>query len=85
MKPIPTLRKPLRSVDFASGLEASAHFERSDACAVPAACVVGEAMAAWVAAGAVMEQFGGDTLEESVERMAAYRKRVGGFFDGTCG
>jgi chorismate synthase len=85
MKPIPTLRNPLRSVDFASGLEASAHFERSDACAVPAACVVGEAMAAWVAAGAVMEQFGGDTLEESVERMAAYRKRVGGFFDGTCG
>lgn len=83
MKPIPTLRRSLRSVDIATGLETSAHFERSDACAVPAACVVGEAMAAWVAAGAVMEQFGGDTLEEAVARVAAYRQKVGSFFHGT--
>jgi chorismate synthase len=83
MKPIPTLRRPLRSVDLATGLETSAHFERSDACAVPAACVVGEAMAAWVAASAVMEQFGGDTLGETVARVTAYRQRVGSFFHGT--
>jgi chorismate synthase len=83
MKPIPTLRRPLRSVDIATGLETSAHFERSDACAVPAACVVGEAMAAWVSACAVMEQFGGDTLEETTARMTVYRQRVGSVFHGT--
>ena len=76
MKPIPTLRKPLRSLDIATGRETTAHFERSDVCAVPAACVVGEAMAAWVAAGAVLEQFGGDIMDELQDRMADYRQRV---------
>ena len=80
MKPIPTLRKPLRSVDLDSGEETTAHFERSDTCAVPAACVVGEAMAAWVAAGALMEQISGDTLQETAERLADYRRRVVSFF-----
>lgn len=80
MKPIPTLRKPLRSVDLASGTETTAHFERSDTCAVPAACVVGEAMAAWVAAGALMEQISGDTLQETAERLADYQRRVVSFF-----
>ena len=80
MKPIPTLRKPLRSVDLVSGTETTAHFERSDTCAVPAACVVGEAMAAWVAAGALMEQISGDTLQETAERLADYRRRVVSFF-----
>ena len=80
MKPIPTLRKPLRSVDLDSGTETTAHFERSDTCAVPAACVVGEAMAAWVAAGALMEQISGDTLQETAERLADYRRRVVSFF-----
>ena len=80
MKPIPTLRKPLRSVDLASGTETTAHFERSDTCAVSAACVVGEAMAAWVAAGALMEQISGDTLQETAERLADYRRRVVSFF-----
>jgi len=80
MKPIPTLRKPLRSVDLDSGTETTAHFERSDTCAVPAACVVGEAMAAWVAAGALMEQVSGDTLQETAERLADYRRRVVSFF-----
>lgn len=80
MKPIPTLRKPLRSVDLDSGEETTAHFERSDTCAVPAACVVGEAMAAWVAAGALMEQVSGDTLQETTERLADYRRRVVSFF-----
>lgn len=80
MKPIPTLRKPLRSLDLASGMETTAHFERSDTCAVPAACVVGEAMAAWVAASALMEQISGDTLQETAERLADYRRRVVSFF-----
>ncbi len=63
MKPIPTLAKPLRSVDLETGEEVPAHRERSDVCAVPAASVVGEAMVALVLADAVLERFGGDTLE----------------------
>jgi chorismate synthase len=69
-------------VDFATGEETAAHFERSDTCAVPAACVVGEAMAAWVAANALMEQLGGDTLAETAERLAGYRQKVVSFFHG---
>lgn len=64
MKPIPTLRKPLRSVDLLTKEPASAHRERSDVCAVPAAAVVGEAMVALVLAEALLEKFGGDTMEE---------------------
>lgn len=79
MKPIPTLRKPLRSLDISTGKSTSAHFERSDVCAVPAACVVGEAMAAWAAACAVSEQFGGDILDELQERFVDYRQRVEAF------
>lgn len=76
MKPIPTLRKPLSSLDIATGEETSAHFERSDVCAVPAACVVGEAMAAWAAACVVSEQFGGDILDELQDRFVDYWQRV---------
>jgi chorismate synthase len=76
MKPIPTLTKPLRSYDVETKKPASAHAERSDVCAVSAACVVAENMAAWVLASAVLEQFGGDTMEELRERMAAHRKRA---------
>jgi chorismate synthase len=76
MKPIPTMRKPLGSYDVRAGRPASAHAERSDVCAVPAACVVGEAMAAWVLAEAVLEQFGGDTLEELQGRFELYRSRA---------
>ncbi len=79
MKPIPTLRKPLRSVDIATGGKATANCERGDVCAVPAACVVGEAMTAWVAACAVSEQFGGDTLGELQKRFADYGKRAESF------
>ncbi len=82
MKPIPTLKKPLRSIDINSGLEVEAAFERSDVCALPAACIVGEAMFSWVLAGAVMEQFGGDTLEDLRERWRSYEKRVGCFIHG---
>lgn len=69
MKPIPTLMKPLRSVDLVTGEEALAHRERADVCAVPAAAVVGEAVVALVLADAVLERFGGDemgTIKRSV-------------------
>jgi chorismate synthase len=64
MKPISTLMKPLRSVDLATMTESPAAIERSDVCAVPAAAVVGEAMVAIVLADAVIEKFGGDSVEE---------------------
>lgn len=64
MKPIPTLRKGLRSVDIATGMEAIAPYQRSDVCAVPAAAVVGEAMVAWTLAEALVEKLGGDSLRE---------------------
>lgn len=82
MKPIPTLKKPLMSIDITSGKEMEAAFERSDVCALPAACIVGEAMLSWVLAQAIMEQFGGDTLEDLKERWGSYRKRVGCFIHG---
>jgi chorismate synthase len=64
MKPIPTTLTPLRSVDLATGEEAATQYQRSDVCAVPAASVVGEAMVAWVLAGALLEKLGGDSLAE---------------------
>ncbi|HET8579349.1 MAG TPA: chorismate synthase [Methylomirabilota bacterium] len=64
MKPISTLRKPLRSVDLATKEAVEAVVERSDVCAVPAAGVVGEAMMAIVLATAFLDKFGGDSMEE---------------------
>lgn len=64
MKPISTLMKPLRSVDLTTLEDAPAAIERSDVCAVPAAAVVGEAMVAIVLAEAVLERFGGDSLQQ---------------------
>jgi len=69
MKPIPTTVTPLRSVDLATGKPAETQYQRSDVCAVPAASVVGEAMVAWVLAGALIEKLGGDSLAEMRERM----------------
>lgn len=73
MKPIPTLYKPLRSVDIHTKQPFEASVERSDTCAVPAACIVGEAVTAWELAVVVLEKFGGDTLGEIKERIALYR------------
>jgi chorismate synthase len=78
MKPIPTLMKPLHTVDLATGLEALAARERSDVCAVPAASVVGEAALALELAGALLDKLGGDCLEELLERFGAYLERVAG-------
>ncbi len=64
MKPISTLRKPLRSVDMATKEPVEAVVERSDVCAVPAAGVVGEAMMALVLVEAFLEKFAGDSIEE---------------------
>ena len=65
MKPIPTLKKPLRSVDIITKKPIEAAYERSDTCAVPAAGVVGEAMAALIIADALLEKFGGDSITET--------------------
>jgi chorismate synthase len=79
MKPIPTLRKPLRSVDIVTKKTFQAAYERSDVCAVPAASVVGESMAALVLAGAFLEKFGGDSIEETGRNHASYRQQLAGF------
>jgi chorismate synthase len=64
MKPIPTTVTPQPSVDLDTGESAQTAYQRSDVCAVPAASVVGEAMVAWVLAGALLEKRGGDSLGE---------------------
>lgn len=64
MKPIPTLKKPLKSVDIFTKKEVQATYERSDVCAVASAAVIGEAIIAWCIARAFLEKFGGDSLDE---------------------
>ena len=76
MKPISTLRKRLPSVDLRDGRAKDAAVERSDVCAVPAAAVVAEAMVALVAADALLEKFGGDSLNELKRNMDSYLERL---------
>jgi chorismate synthase len=76
MKPIPTLTKPLRSVDIATHEPAQALRERTDSCVVPAAGVVGEAMLAYVLADAYRRKFGGDHIDDVREALARYRERI---------
>ncbi|MFN4319604.1 MAG: chorismate synthase [Aquificaceae bacterium] len=76
MKPIPTLTKPLRSVDISTKQSVKAGKERSDVVAVPAASVVGEAMLAIVLADALLEKLGGDFMEEIKERFKRYMEHV---------
>ncbi len=78
MKPIPTLMTPLKTIDIATKNPTTASKERSDTCAIFAAEVVGEAMAAIVTAGAVVEKFGGDALCDTLENLKNYRKRIEG-------
>jgi chorismate synthase len=77
MKPLPTLTKPLRSVDIATHQPAEALRERTDSCTVPAAGVVGEAMVAYVLAGAYRAKFGGDHIDDVRAAVAAYEERIG--------
>jgi chorismate synthase len=76
MKPIPTLMKPLRSVDLENKKPFKASVERSDVCAVPAAGVVGEAVAAFEIATAMIEKFGGDSLDEMKRNVDQYQKLI---------
>jgi chorismate synthase len=76
MKPIPTLRKPLRSVDILTKNPVRAAYERSDICAVPAASVIGEAMTALTIADAFLEKFGGDSIAEIKRNYKSYVEYV---------
>lgn len=76
MKPIPTLYKPLQSVDIDTKEAFTAQVERSDACAVPAASVVMEHVVAWEIAKALLEKFGGDSIEEMHANMKAYQAQL---------
>lgn len=64
MKPIPTMKKPLKTVDLKTREQTEAHFERSDVCAVEACAVVAEARIAWVLVNEILLKFGGDSIEE---------------------
>jgi chorismate synthase len=77
MKPLPTLTKPLRSVDTETHEPAQALRERTDSCTVPAAGVVGEAMVALVLASAYRRKFGGDHIDDVRAAVDAYRRRIG--------
>lgn len=79
LKPLSTLRKPLRSVDIDTKQEELAAFERSDVTAVPAAGVIGEAMVALVIASAMREKFGGDGLGEMRRNFEGYREQLRGY------
>ena len=76
LKPIPTLKKALRSVDMVSKEPFLAQHERSDTCTVPAAGVIGESMVALVLATAVMEKFGGDSIQETTRNYKGYLEQL---------
>lgn len=76
MKPIPTMIKPLQSVDIVTKEPYPAHFERSDVCATPAAGIVGEAMVAITLAGAMLDKFGGDSISETLSNYRNYQEYV---------
>ena len=77
MKPLPTLTKPLRSVDIETLQPAEALRERTDSCTVPAAAVVGEAMVAFVLADTYRQKFGGDHIDDVRAALENYRARIG--------
>lgn len=79
MKPLSTLRRPLRSVDIDSKQDEPAGFERSDVTAVPAAGVVAESMAALVLGAAMRDKFGGDSLGEMKRNFEGYREQLRGY------
>ncbi|ERI08360.1 chorismate synthase [Aneurinibacillus aneurinilyticus] len=76
MKPIPTLYKPLGSIDIDTKEPFAASIERSDSCAVPAASVVAEAVVSWTLADALCEKFAGDSLEEMKANYESYLRHV---------
>jgi chorismate synthase len=76
MKPLPTLMKPLASVDLQTGEAANALVERSDVAAVEALAVVAESAVAWELAVLAKDKFGGDALHDFVAAHAAYVERI---------
>lgn len=76
MKPIPTLYKPLQSIDIDTKEPFTAQVERSDACAVPAASVVLEHVVSWEIAKAFLEKFGGDSIEEIERNVKGYLSQL---------
>jgi chorismate synthase len=76
MKPIPTMLKPLPTVDLETREARQARYERSDVCAVPAAAVVGEAVVAFALADALLEKFGGDCVADVEKAVEAYAARI---------
>ena len=76
VKPIPTLRKSLSSVDLITKKETKANYERSDICAVPAASVIGEAVVNWELATAFIEKFSGDSICEVETNYRNYQERI---------
>ena len=79
MKPISTVMRPLDTVNVVSKEAEKAFRERSDVCAVPAAAIVGEQMVAFALANEIQRKFGGDTVDELVRAVAAYRQHVAEF------
>ena len=77
MKPISTLMSPLKTVNLTTGAEANAQSERSDVTAVPAMGVIAEALVALVLAEAMLEKFGGDSLNETRRNLAGYLAAAG--------
>jgi len=76
VKPIPTLLRPLASVDLKTKKETTADYQRSDTCVLPAASVVGEAVVNWELASSFIEKFAGDSLDEIVANYNSYLERV---------
>lgn len=76
MKPIPTMRKPLKSINLKTKQPIEAHFERSDTCAVEACSVVAEAMCAIVIADEYLEKFGGDSISETLINYNNYTSKL---------
>jgi len=76
MKPIPTLRNPLSSVDIITKKRFKAAYERSDICAVPSASIIAEAMTALVIADAFLEKFGGDSMDEVMRNYKGYMRQT---------
>jgi chorismate synthase len=79
LKPISTLRRPLLTADLGTKEAVKAAYERSDVCVVPAAGVAGEAMVALELASALLEKFGGDSLEETRRNFEGYQRQLDNF------
>jgi len=79
LKPISTLRRALQTADLVTKEPVQAAYERSDVCVVPAAGVAGEAMVALTLAGAFLEKFGGDSLEETRRNFDGYQRQLDAF------